>query len=506
MLREYQKYAITEIENCIEKNVLLAMPTGSGKTFTFCEIAKRYFTENVTKVLILVHRQELLRQAKESLGERVFCIEKGVKHIPFDYDYYVGMVETVNRRLHLLPNFGLVIIDESHINNFRKMPFFTDEKVKVLGVTATPISDPPLSKVFNKLIMPVSIDKLIEDKHLLNCDVYGVASDLVSSQKFKIKMGDFDEKQMEDFYSSEKMVKNVIEAYWKYSAGKKTLIFNVNLNHNDKVYLALKNEGLNVYQITGSTPTEERKEILKKFKSEFDAILCNVGVFTTGFDEPSIETIFLNRATKSLALYLQMIGRGSRPNENKEKFIVIDLGKNTMRHGFYDGYFDWETYFKNGSKKEKTSVGAMPIKECPECGFTQHSRKIICDNCGHDFKEEAERQEKEEKEQKLYLLIRDKPIDIPLEKLFSMAEERSWKPYAVIFKINDHILNYQNKHKGIITNEYCESQALIGLKSWCEKYDKQFNKWHQNFIIEQLNKKRNETIGISNSTTNNPTF
>jgi len=137
------------------------------------------------------------------------------------------------------------------------------------------------------------------------------------------------------------MVHNVIESYWKLSAGKKTMVFNVNLNHNAAVYNAFRNEGLNVYSITGDTEKKERSEILQKFKVEKDAIICNVGVLTAGFDEPTIETIILNRATKSLSLYLQMIGRGSRPSENKSKFNVIDLGKNTVRHGYYDDYFDW---------------------------------------------------------------------------------------------------------------------------------------------------------------------
>jgi len=164
---------------------------------------------------------------------------------------------------------------------------------------------------------------LINEKHLLNCDVYGFASDLVSKEKWKIKKGEFDEKQMEDFYSSEKMVKNVVNAYWEKSAGKKTLIFNVNLKHNECVRRAFALEGLEVRTISSENDKNQRKETINWFKTYKHAILCNVGVLTTGFEEPSIETIILNRATKSLSLYLQMVGRGSRLSENKEKFLVI---------------------------------------------------------------------------------------------------------------------------------------------------------------------------------------
>ena len=491
MLRNYQIRAIEQIET-IDGNCMLQMPTGSGKTFTFCELAKRHFAENISRVLIVVHRQELLQQAFDSLGERCFRIEKGVKQIPHDYDYYVSMVETLNKRIDKLPDFGLVIIDEAHIGNFRKLPFFQNQSVKVVGVSATPVAENSLKPYFKNIVIPTTIDKLIQEKYLLNCEVFGFASDLVDKAKFKVKRGEFDEKQMEDFYSSEKMVQNVINAYWEKIPGKKTIVFNVNLNHNQAVYNAFKDEGLNVFSVTGETPIAERKQILKEFKNSTDGIMCNVGVLTTGFDEPSVKAIVLNRATKSLPLYLQMIGRGSRLYENKEKFIVIDLGKNTTRHGFYDDYFDWKTLFENGTKKqnESGSQGAAPIKECPSCGFMQHTRKITCENCGHDFEAERLAQEKQEREQKLFLLTKDKPINIPRERLFELAEERNWKPYAVLHKIADHIVNYQMKHGTIVTDEYCESQAIIELDIWCKMYGKKNNKWHQDFIKNLINEKR----------------
>ena len=490
MLRDYQKDAVHRIEQSTNKNVALQMATGSGKTFTFCEIAKRHYAEHITPVLILVHRTELLNQAKNSLGERCYCIEAGVKKIPGDYNYYIGMVETINKRLKLLPKFGLVIIDECHIGNFKKMPFFQESNCKVVGVTATPIAEYPLANYYNELVQVIDIPELINRNYLLNCTAYGFASDLVGAQKFKVKKGEFDEKQMEEFYSSEKMVRNVIDAYWKLSAGKKTLIFNVNLNHNDAVYTALLAEGLNVYKVTGETEKKERAEILQKFKDQKDAIICNVGVLTAGFDEPSIETIILNRATKSLALYLQMIGRGSRLYEGKERFTVIDLGKNTGRHGMYDTFFDWQTYFKNGTKKESNGGGIAPIKECTMCKHLQHTRKIVCEECGHDFEEERLAQVAEEKVRQLVLLTTEKPINIPTDRLFDVAEQRSWKPFAVLHKICDHVIAYEQKHKPIVTPEYSYTTALFEVQKWCKKYGKDYNKWIQNTILTLLNEKR----------------
>lgn len=488
MLRDYQKKAIEQIETAANKNIMLCMATGSGKTYTFCELAKRHYVENLERVLILVHREELLQQAYDSLGERCFRIEKGVKQIPSDFDYYVGMVETINRRLSKIPEFGLVIIDEAHIGNFAKMPFFDMESVKVIGVTATPIAKKPLANYYNKLITPITISELITSKFLVDTKVYAFASDLVDKAKFKVKRGEFDEKQMEDFYSSEKMVNNVINAYWSHAAGKKTIIFNVNINHNNAVYKALKQEGLNAYVIDGGTPKPERKKLIEDYKNDPHGIICNVGVLTAGFDDPSIECVILNRATKSLALYLQMVGRGARIFEGKENCLVLDLGKNTTRHGFYDKQHDWLKYFNEGTEKDKDSVGAAPTKECPECGFIQHTRVIECGNCGHDFVAERERQEKEEKEQKLYLLIKENPINIPLQKIFDLADDRNWKPYAVIWKIAEHIVKYSNRYSTVVTDEYIESLALENLTLWCKKYQKKNNKWHRDFIMDCIKK------------------
>lgn len=490
MLRQYQQSAIEQFESGRTKNALLCMPTGSGKTFTFCEIAKRHFAANATRVLILVHREELLKQAYDSLGEMCFKIQKGVRHIPSFYNYYVGMVETVNRRLEKMPEFGLVIIDECHFGNFAKMPFFELPETNVLGVTATPIAKKPLKNQYERLINPITINQLIRDKYLVDCKVYGFASDLVNKQKFKVKRGEFDEKQMQDFYSSPKMVSNIVNAYWEYSRGKKTIIFNVNVAHNNAVYSALKQEGLNAYCIDGMTEKKQRKQIIKNFNEQTDAIICNVGVLTTGFDCPDIQVVMLNRATKSLSLYLQMIGRGSRISEGKDHFTVIDLGGNTNRHGFYDDFYDWNKYFCEGTEKDKSKAGAAPTKECPECGFITHPRALECESCGFDYAEARAQKEKEEKEEKFFLLTKSNPIQIPMEKLFEIAEQRGWKPFAVLFRIANHIVKYQQKYSDIVPDEYVYSMALEKLEEWCKRYGNKNNKWLQNTMMDIIKKEK----------------
>src|SRR5690606_22717242 len=90
-----------------------------------------------------------------------------------------------------------------------------------------------------------------------------------------------------------------------------------------------------------------RAEILKWLKKTRGAILTSVSILTTGFDEPTVQTVILNRATNSLTLYHQMIGRGARRLPKKQKFTIIDLGNNTDRFGEWNAPLDWQAVFEN---------------------------------------------------------------------------------------------------------------------------------------------------------------
>ncbi|HET8736577.1 MAG TPA: helicase-related protein, partial [Pricia sp.] len=126
----------------------------------------------------------------------------------------------------------------------------------------------------------------------------------------------------------------------------------------------------NIRHLDNKNSATERKEILKWFSETPDAILTSVSILTTGFDEPTVETIMLNRATRSLTLYFQMIGRGSRVLPEKEKFNVVDLGNNVARFGLWSAPIDWQEIFhfpdfyldniKNDEDIERDFVYEMP--------------------------------------------------------------------------------------------------------------------------------------------------
>ena len=135
-------------------------------------------------------------------------------------------------------------------------------------------------------------------------------------------------------------------AYEEVAIGNKTLIFNSGIETSVRVEEMFKKRGYKIRHLDSTFSDKDRKEVLRWFKETPDAILTSVGILTTGFDEPTVATIILNRATRSLTLYHQMIGRGSRRLPNKSIFKLIDLGNNVRRFGIWQDYINWQDAFK----------------------------------------------------------------------------------------------------------------------------------------------------------------
>ncbi|HET6990551.1 MAG TPA: helicase-related protein, partial [Bacteroidia bacterium] len=159
--------------------------------------------------------------------------------------------------------------------------------------------------------------------------------------------GDYTVSSSERLYNNHAMQDKLLSAYREKCLGKKTLIFNNGIATSLYVYAKFREEGYPIRHLDHTHSPKERREILQWFKEKPDAILTSVSILTAGFDEPSIECIILNRATKSLTLYFQMIGRGSRVLGNKKEFSVVDLGNNLNRFGVWDGPIDWEAIFRS---------------------------------------------------------------------------------------------------------------------------------------------------------------
>ena len=362
-------------------NLLYQLPTGGGKTVIFSEIAKRYIDKTNKKVVVLTHRIELSVQTSKMLndfGVNNKIINSSVRELTDQNEYmcFVAMVETLSNRIEEekvdFQNIGLVIIDEAHYNSFRKL-FKHFEKAVILGVTATPLSSNiklPMKDNYKKLIIGESIKSLIHKKFLAKAEIFSYNIGL-SSLKLGMN-GDYTVKSSDELYGNLNMLEKLMEAYKKIAKGTKTLIFNNGINTSRCVCEAFKKAGYNIKHLDNKNNASERREILSWFSTTPDAILTSVSILTTGFDEPSVQTIILNRATKSLTLYFQMIGRGSRILPDKDKFSVIDLGNNIKRFGLWNEPIDWKEIFyspnffleniRNDEEIERDFVYEMPVE------------------------------------------------------------------------------------------------------------------------------------------------
>jgi len=337
-------------------HLLYQLPTGGGKTVIFSEIVRRYLSKHNKKVVVLTHRIELCKQTSKMLkgfDVKNKIINSKVKELPDQNDYscFVAMVETLKNRINdeklHLDNIGLVIIDEAHYNSFRKL-LSSFKNAFILGVTATPLSSNiklPMNQNYDELIVGDTISSLISKGFLAEATTYSYDVGL-TSLKVGIN-GDYTVKSSDDLYSNMAMQEKLLHAYSEKSLGKKTLIFNNGINTSLYVYETFREAGYPIRHLDNTSSAEDRKDILHWFKKTPDAILTSVGILTTGFDEPTVESIILNRATKSLTLYFQMIGRGSRKLPGKDKFAVIDLGNNAARFGLWNSPVDWQHIFKS---------------------------------------------------------------------------------------------------------------------------------------------------------------
>jgi superfamily II DNA or RNA helicase len=380
-LRPYQEESINNLSENWKNNKrqVLALTTGGGKTIIFSEIAKRSLSRN-KRVLILTHRQELFEQSKKTfanIGIDAEQINSKAKSIDTTRSLFVAMVETIAKRVQLLDEVkpDLLIIDECHVGNFTKiLDAYPD--VYTLGVTATPIGK-HFYNYYTNIVQKIDTPELIKQGYLVPCKAYQMVSRVEGLKK---QNGEYTPSSMMQFYDKSTLYDGVVNGYLEKAKGKKTLIFNCNIEHSEKTSQFFNLNNIECKSLTSKNTKEERLQILEWFEKTPNAVLCNAGILTAGYDHPPIECIIVNRATMSLPLWLQMVGRGSRLSENKTNFILLDFGANHERHGLWQIKRTWALE----PPKEKTEK-ASPIKECPNCNAVLPVSTRVCPECDYIF-------------------------------------------------------------------------------------------------------------------------
>ena len=398
-LRPYQLEAINRARQAIKegkKRLILCAPTGAGKTVIFSYLVHSALNKG-KRVMIVTDRVELLTQAGgalNSLGVNPERIEAGADpHLM--RQCYTAMVETLNRRLtrfeylNLLENLDLIIFDEAHKQAFNKLFPYIPKKCTVIGATATPHREggqESLSDFYEDIVNVASIPELVRDGYLARPVSYGVEVDLSA---VRTRAGDFDLEQMGSEYSRQRVFRGVIQNYKRITPGQKAIAFASNIAGSQELVNELNEADIPARHLDSNMSSSERESILSWFKRTPDAVISNVGILTTGFDAPDIRVVILYRATKSLPLFLQMCGRGSRTLPGKESFTILDFGNNISTHGFWEDDRTWTLH------KKKKREGVAPVKTCKSCEAIVPASARECIYCGSVFPRTAKEEEED---------------------------------------------------------------------------------------------------------------
>lgn len=365
-LRTYQQKIVHDIFQHWKngrKRVLMQSGTGTGKTRMFNHIAA-LAEKKGHRVLIVADRRELIMQAWKSLfdvsGIHAGIIMSGVTpayHLPVQ----IASVQTLNRR-SFPPDINLVIIDECRGSVAPTYaPIFGQYKdAFFLGVDATPIrtNGQGFDHIYQELVHGPSIKDMEMAGALVPANVKVNPINQASLDRVKVLAGDYDESALAKVMMGENIMAGLVSSKQKFAPGEKTICFAVNIEHSRAIVAKYNEAGIKALHVDGSFTIEDRNRAFKAFEQGDVEVLVNVGIATYGYDNPSITCVQLARPTKSLALYLQMVGRGARPFKSKSGIIkqcytILDHANCRIEHGAPNADRKWSLKGKGKSAPSK---------------------------------------------------------------------------------------------------------------------------------------------------------
>ncbi len=450
-LRPYQETMVSEILGSLSQHdsVVGQLPTGGGKTIILSAIAHEFINRG-ENVCLLSHRDELVNQGAAKLeaisGQPVGIIKSGY---PDDGDRLIqsASVQTLVRRLHLYPpdRFGVIIIDEAHhtaATTYRKtLNHFPT--AYVLGFTATPCrgDGAGLDDLFSHMVTGPSIKQLIEAGHLSPYK-YLAAENSMVVKGATVSRGDYTSKSLARLNPRDQLAADLVSSYRKHCDGLRCLIFAIDRDYSKAIAAMYQAAGIAAIHLDGETPSEVRKAALEAFQAGEIKVVSNVGLFTEGTDLPAIEALQMARPTKSLGLFLQMVGRVLRPAPEKSEALIIDHGGNWERHGLPCGDRTWTLEGiqkpKRAKRLVKNAEGEIIEWEPVELIQTNvTTREITTDSMAiapelDGFWKMALDELLEEREamgyQKGWVGYRLKDLNAPLEVWRAAASELGYKP------------------------------------------------------------------------------
>jgi superfamily II DNA or RNA helicase len=383
-LRPYQVDAVGRVRDALRRSrrVLLASPTGSGKTIMFAWLAMAVAAHG-SRILILAHRQEIADQISEALT--AFSVPHGLiaaGRPTSGEPVQVAMVLTLVNRLHrydVVDIYDLVVVDEAHhsVASSWQRILAAFPRAYVLGVTATPerLDGRPLRDLYDELVMGPGVWELVAAGFLSPAVTYAapVSPDLTG---IRTRLGDFEQGALAERMTNGKLIGDAVEHYTKLSPQLPGLAYCVSVAHSMATAEAFNGAGYSAVHIDGETLKDERRAAIAALGSGKLDLVCNCGLFSEGVDVPLLGLVIMLRPTQSLALYLQMAGRALRIGGGKRRALILDHSGNWQRHGLYDFPHCWSL-----EGREKTGAERL-VRRCPQCHAIIPTATDECAECG----------------------------------------------------------------------------------------------------------------------------
>ena len=378
-LREYQSDLAARAFRALARSgsVVIQLETGAGKTHIAAEMC-RVWVRMKKRVWFVAHRREILDQA------RAIFDEGAIKHGPGARVQFKMIAAAMKGGE---PGPDVVIFDECHhaaAESWRKVAEAHPKALR-LGLTATPnrLDGAALSECFAEIEHGPAARDLRANGHLARYQYFAPVLPDLSAVKVRDK--EYDRGSIAQIMTGASIVGDVVEHYRKHADGKRAILFAVSVAASQDMAARFNAAGIAARHVDAETSDEDRASAIRAFRAGRVRVLCNVELFTEGFDLPSIGAVILLRPTRSLALYRQMIGRGSRFMSPKARTVILDHAALVAEHGLPDEEYVWTLEGKPPRRKVEIEGGARArMRRCPKCSAV-HEWALVCEECGHEY-------------------------------------------------------------------------------------------------------------------------
>lgn len=391
--RYYQKDAIDALDNHVitkTTNPCVVIPTGGGKSALIAWIIQRWHMEYPHfRCAVIAHRKELVKQNSEEFAELypgcqfgVFCA--GMRRKDCGEQITFASIDSIFRKAGNFPPLDAIIIDEAHRIPFKGegkyLSFIRDAKrfnprLLAAGFTATPYrmfggNICGENYVLNEICYEINIRTLINDGYLLKLRSKVSRDEFDKTRLKKGSNGDYTSKSMSEVMNQSAVVESAVEeaVHILHAEGRRaTVFFCVDVDHCNAVCAELAKWGLKAASVTNKTPQEIREKVADAFKEGSLDAVCNVNVYTEGFNAKRVDSVVLLRPTLSKGLYVQMVGRGSRLFPGLVDCLILDFAGCIDEHGPVDLAAGEDPAIAVCG--ECNEVFERPIGKCPACGW-----------------------------------------------------------------------------------------------------------------------------------------